>query len=216
MNSQLYRGFTLLELMVTVIVAGTLLAIGVPSFMEFSRNNSITAAANDLVGGLIAARSRAVQLQVPVTLCASPNPTDANPTCSADGSGTNGGFIVWIDENGNVDANGSPILTDGSDGDAVVDAGETVLLAREAPGGTITVSGDTGYVSYGPNGFPRNAPAGPTATMVLYCDERGNRLTHGNLSTARVVRIDRTGRGQVVREIALVTPVVAALGAACP
>jgi type IV fimbrial biogenesis protein FimT len=216
MNSQLNRGFTLLELVVTVFVASILMVIGVPSFVEFSRNNGITAASNDLVGGLIAARSRAVQLQVPVTLCASPDPTAPTPTCSADGAGTNGGFIVWIDENGNFDVNGAPKLDDASDGDAVVDAGETVLLAREAPGGTINVFGDSGYVSYGPNGFPQTAPAGPTATVVLYCDERGNRVTHGGLSTARVVRIDRTGRGQVVREIAQVTPVVAALGAACP
>jgi type IV fimbrial biogenesis protein FimT len=216
MNSELNRGFTLLELVVTMFVAGILIVIGVPSFVEFSRNNGITAAANDLVSGLIAARSRAVQLQVPVTLCASPNPTAANPTCSANGAGTNGGFIIWIDENGNFDLNGAPKLDDPSDGNAVVDPGETVLLARAAPGGTINVSADSGYVSYGPNGFPRNAPAGPTATRVLYCDERGNRITHGGVSTARVVRIDRTGRGQVVREIAQVTADVALIGAACP
>jgi type IV fimbrial biogenesis protein FimT len=216
MNSQLHRGFTLMELLVTLVVAGILIVVGVPNFIEFSRNNSMASAANDLVSGLLAARSRAVQLQVPVTLCASPNPTDANPTCSPDGAGTNGGFIIWIDENGNLDPNGAPVLTDGTDGNAVVDAAETVLVAREAPGGTINVSADMGYVTYGPNGFPDAAPVGPTATMVLYCDERGNRATQGGLSTARVVRIDRTGRGQVVREIAQVTPVVAALGAACP
>jgi hypothetical protein len=150
---------------------------------------------------------------VPVTLCASPNPTAANPTCSPNGAGTNGGFIIWIDED---DLDGAPILTDATDGNAVVDAGEMVLLARAAPGGTINVSADSGYVSYGPNGFPRNAPAGPTATRVLYCDERGNRVTHGGVSTARAVRIDRTGRGQVVREIAQITADVAIIGAACP
>jgi type IV fimbrial biogenesis protein FimT len=216
MNAQTNRGFTLLELMVTLFVASIVVALGVPNFLEFTRNNRMTSASNDLVSALMAARSRAVQLQVPVTLCASPDPTIANPVCSPTGAGTNGGFIVWIDENGNTNADGVPILTDGTDGNAVVDAAETVVLQRAAPGGSINVFADSGYVSYGPNGFRRNAAVGPSATNVLYCDDRGNRATHGGLSTARVVRIDQTGRGQVVRELAQVTPVVTDLGAACP
>ena len=214
------RGFTLWELLVTVTVAGILLGIGVPSFIEFQRNNAIVSAANDLVSGIMAARARAVQLQVPVTLCASPDPAAANPVCSPTGAGTNGGFVVWIDENGNTDANGVPILTDASDGNAVVEGGETVVVARAAPGGTInvTASNNSGYVSFAPNGRRRDAPGfvQPQILTVLYCDERGNRATSGGISTARVVRIDQTGRGQVLRQIAEVTPVVAAHGAACP
>jgi type IV fimbrial biogenesis protein FimT len=217
MNISRNRGFTLWELLVTLLVAGILLGIGVPSFIEFQRNNAIVAAANDLVAAVLTARAEAVKRQVPVTLCASVNPTAANPVCSPTGAGANGGYIVWIDENGNVDANGTPVLTDATDGNAVVDAGETVVLARAEPGGTLNVFGDSGYVAYGPNGFRRNvAGLGASATTVLYCDERGNRTAAGDVSSARVVRIDRTGRGQVLREVAEVTPVVAALGAACP
>jgi type IV fimbrial biogenesis protein FimT len=200
MKATLNHGFTLWELLVAMLVAGILIGVGAPSFIEFQRNNAIASAANDLVSGVMAARTQAVNLQVPVTLCASPNPNDANASCSPSGAGTNGGFIVWVD----------------SDGDIVVDAGETILLSRPAPGGTLNVFGDSGYVSFGPNGFPRDAPIGASATTILYCDERGNRTTAGDVSTARVVRIDRTGRGQVVREVGQVTPAVAALGAACP
>jgi len=213
------RGFTLWELLVSLLVVGILLGFGVPSFLEFQRNNAITAAANDLVSGVMAARSQAVQLQVPVTLCASPDPTAATPVCSPSGAGSNGGFILWIDENGNTDANGVPILTDATDGNIAVDAGEVVLLAREAPGGTLNVFADSGYVAFGPNGRRRNVGgAGPgfSARNVLYCDERGNRATSGDVSTARVVRLEATGRGQVLRLVDEITPVVAALGAACP
>jgi Tfp pilus assembly protein FimT len=206
--------------MVTVFVAGILLAFGVPSFMEFQRNNAIAAAANDLVSATLAARAEAVKRQVPITLCASADPTAANPVCSPTGAGTNGGFFVWVDENGNLDANGVPILTDPTDGDAVLDAGELVLLARPAPGGTLNVFANTGVVSYGPSGFRRfniaGLPAQPPVLNVLYCDERGNRVTSTG-STARVVRIDRTGRGQTLRDVVEVTPAIATIpGAVCP
>jgi Tfp pilus assembly protein FimT len=206
--------------MITVFVAAVLLGFGVPSFREFQRNNAIAAAANDLVSATLAARAEAIKRQVPVTLCASANPTAANPVCSADGAGTNGGFFVWVDWNpANVDANGSPVFT-GNDGNAVLNNGETVLLARPAPGGVVNVFANTGVVSYGPNGFRRltitGLPAQPQIFNVLYCDDRGNRVTSVG-STARVVRIDQTGRGQTLRDVATVTPAIADIvGAVCP
>lgn len=222
MNTHSQRGFTLWELMTTMLIAGIILGIGIPNFKEFQRNNSMAAAANELITGLMTARAEAVKRQVPVTLCASPNPVAAAPTCSPTGAGTNGGFIVWVDENGNVDANGSPILTDATDGNAVVDAGETVLLQRDVPGGTINVWGDSGYITYGPNGFPRNvAGLGNRVTNVLYCDDRGKRATSGGISSARTVNIERTGRAQVLRAVNDITTAVAAItaagvAAACP
>src|SRR5690606_36519227 len=152
MNST-QTGFTLWELMTTVAVAGIVLGLGIPSFMELQRNNAMTAAANELVTGILLARAEAVKRQVPVTLCASPDPMAGSPTCSLSGAGTNGGFIVWIDENGDFDADGRPDLTDLTDGNAVVDADEVVLRRSEAPGGNVDVWGDFGYVTYGPNGF---------------------------------------------------------------
>jgi type IV fimbrial biogenesis protein FimT len=218
MNTYTQRGFTLWELMTAMVIIGVILGFGVPNFMEFQRNNAMAAAANELVTGLMAARAEAVKRQVPVTLCASPNPTAAAPTCSPSGAGANGGFIVWVDENGNVDANGSPILTDATDGNAVVDAGETMLLQREAPGGTINVYADNGYITYGPNGFPRDvAGLGAHVSRVLYCDDRGNRVAAGGLSSARTLNIERTGRGQVLRDVADINNALAAIpGSSCP
>lgn len=200
MNTTTQRGFTLFELLVTMLVAGVIFGLGVPNLLEFSRNNRMAATANDLIGAVHLARSEAVKQRVPITLCASPNPVAAAPTCSPDASGTNGGFIVWVDE----------------DADAVVDGGEEVLLQRDDPQ-DITVFGDNGYMHFGITGNLANIPGeGNSATRILFCDARGNVPAAGSLSAARAVRISVTGRPAVLQEVSEIAPVVTALGAACP
>ena len=200
----------------TLVVAGILLSVGVPNVMEFSRNGAMTAASNDLVTAILMARTEAVKRQAPVTWCLSTNPTVANPTCLPNPIVDAGippapnpavGFIVWVDENNNVDANGARLLADATDGNAVVDPGEQLLMQSAAPGGAILTSSNCGYVSYLPSGFTRDVPGlcPPLATglrMVLFCDDRGRQPAAGSLSSARVVRIDRPGRAQVMTETA--------------
>jgi type IV fimbrial biogenesis protein FimT len=225
MKAKPQSGFTLYELLTTVLVVGVVVTIGVPNVMEMQRNTAMTSAANEIITGILAARTEAVKRQVPVVLCASPNPTAVNPTCAPNGAGANGGFIVWVDENGNFDANGAPNLGDVTDGNAAVDPGEAVLIQRAAPGGTINVFADSGYVAYAPNGFRRNVPATglPSAGWILLCDDRGNRLAAGQFSSARAIRIDATGRGLVQQNVAEVTNALNQIrlsppgaGAVCP
>lgn len=222
MNTKRIRGFTLWELLVTMLVIGVVLGFGVPNLLEFSRNNAMASTANDLISALMAARAEAVKGQTFVTLCASPNPVAANPTCSPTGAGVSGGYIVWID-NADFLANGAPDLGDASDGDGVVDAGERVLIQRDDPQDITVFAADiggaqSGYVAFGPNGWRRNiAGAGAnSADVVLFCDPRGNVAAAGSLSAARAVRIDQTGRGNVIREIAEITAAGALAGLACP
>jgi type IV fimbrial biogenesis protein FimT len=223
MNTKRSLGFTLLELMVVIVVAAILLGVGIPSFREFGRNNAIAAATNDLVSGTLAARAEAIKRQVPVTLCANSSIVPGAPVCSPTGAGANGAFFVWVDENGNTNpVTGAPIITDATDGNGVLNNGETILFERPRPGGTLNVFANTGVVSYGPNGFRRLTIAGlgaqPQVFNVLYCDERGNRETSSG-STARVVRIDQTGRGQTLREVVELNQALAAFpiaGAVCP
>jgi type IV fimbrial biogenesis protein FimT len=218
MNLHPQHGFTLWELLITLLVAGILIGIGVPNVMEFQRNSAMTAAANQFLTGLIMARTEAVKRQAPVGVCLSANPTAVTPTCSpnAVANSADRGFIVWVDDNNNFDANGVRIV-DATDGNGVVDANELVLMREVPPGGSIRVSANCGNVSYGTNGLTRSAAglcSPPTA--VLFCDDRGRRLAAGSLSSARAVTVDRPGRGQVVQEMAPIAVAIAATGATCP
>lgn len=55
------RGFTLIELMVTMALVAVLLRIGIPSFVSFQRNSELTSAANGLLSSINSARTEAMK-----------------------------------------------------------------------------------------------------------------------------------------------------------
>jgi len=67
------RGFTLVELMVTLAVAAIILGFAVPSFQALVENNRVTSEANRLLGAMQFARSEAVRLGETVSLSAVSN-----------------------------------------------------------------------------------------------------------------------------------------------
>ena len=64
------RGFTVVELMITIAVAVILLGIAVPSFRELIANQRIKSASFDLFSALNYARSEAIKRNTNVTLSA--------------------------------------------------------------------------------------------------------------------------------------------------
>ncbi|MDO1527504.1 GspH/FimT family pseudopilin [Fulvimonas sp. R45] len=86
------RGFTLVELMVTVAVLAILLAIAVPSFRSLTLSNRLATTANDIVGALNTARMEAVKRNASVQFCS--NSSSANGTDTL-GSlcGSDGGYV---------------------------------------------------------------------------------------------------------------------------
>jgi type IV fimbrial biogenesis protein FimT len=60
------RGFTLIELMVTIAVLAILATVGIPGFVDLVQNNRVTTQANELVTALNVGRTEAVKRGRPV------------------------------------------------------------------------------------------------------------------------------------------------------
>lgn len=76
------RGFTLVELMVTIAVMAILLAIAVPSFNNASLGSKLNSIANEFVASAQLARSEAIKRNTSATLCASNNGSTCGGTWS--------------------------------------------------------------------------------------------------------------------------------------
>jgi len=103
------RGFTLVELMVTLLVLAVLLGLAVPSFRDAALSSRLTGYANDLVAGVQIARSEAIKRNATVTLCASAN----GSTCATAG-GWEVGWIILAPRQETVpaaDPNDPPVVT---------------------------------------------------------------------------------------------------------
>jgi type IV fimbrial biogenesis protein FimT len=83
------RGFTLLEMMIVVSIAGILLAIGVPSFRSMIQSQRMVAATNEFFAAILLTRSEAIERGGRVDLV----PADANDW--------NKGWVVFVDANDN-------------------------------------------------------------------------------------------------------------------
>jgi type IV fimbrial biogenesis protein FimT len=128
------RGFSLMELMITITVLGILLGLTVPTFREFSQNNSVTAAQNDLVTSFNLARSEALRRNRPVSVCASANGT----TC--------GGATVW--------GSGWIAFTDRGAVGAVDLPNDVILQTWQSPNTNLVFdSGGSTFVQYLPTGM---------------------------------------------------------------
>ena len=73
------RGFTMIELAVTLALLGILFALGLPSFMSWVRSSQVRTVADALQGGVRRAQTEAVRLNQPVVLSF----TNATPNLNA-------------------------------------------------------------------------------------------------------------------------------------
>ena len=128
-NSKL-KGFTLVEIMVTLVVLAIVAVLAVPNFRNFVQSNNINASANNLMGSLSLARSEAIKRNMPVTICASSSQTGCT------GVDWNNGWIVFTD----TPASG---IVDGED--------ELLSAIRGLPGGMELMANEP-YIQFKPNG----------------------------------------------------------------
>ena len=107
------KGFTLIELMVTLTIAAILLMVAVPNISQMIASSAVSSNVNSFLADMRFARSEAIRRGGEVALCRVTNPDAANPTCLTI-AGTDGwvtGWIVFEDLNsdGTKDAN-EPVL----------------------------------------------------------------------------------------------------------
>ncbi|WP_302675354.1 GspH/FimT family pseudopilin [Stenotrophomonas sp. GbtcB23] len=117
MHLRTSKGFTLIELMVTVVVIGVVAAIAFPNFQNLIRSNRIATAHNELIGLVNLARSDAIRNNQGGAVCGSSTGT------SCDGK-WNVGMLAFSDSDGDgVLGNTEPVLRYTSINKALVVAG---------------------------------------------------------------------------------------------
>jgi type IV fimbrial biogenesis protein FimT len=170
------HGFTMVELVVAMTVAGVLLALAVPSFTTFIYNQRATSATNSLVLTMNLARSEAIKRDLPtgITVCASAD----HLTCGGGNWAT--GWVV-LDTSGGANA-------------GMLSGGIAV------PNNTVTEATGQTQVVYQSNGTVT------AAASFRICDTRGAAFAHSIDvgPTGRVLAA--TTVGQTVNGAALVCP----------
>jgi type IV fimbrial biogenesis protein FimT len=198
MKKRTQQGFTLYELLITFLVVGVILTLGIPNMKAFTQNSRMTATANDLLSAFQAARSESARAKTNIGICASADPFGA-PAC--DGTWDQG-YIVYVE---NSDP---PDLTVGNA------ANESVLRAHGpiAEGVSLSAEGGATYFMYASTGLGRTVAGATPLTRVIMCDSRGNVTAAGGNSAARLFVATPLGRTTIVRE----TAQISASGLACP
>ncbi len=68
MNNEKAKGFTLVELLVTITVAAIMISVAFPAMGGFLQDKKLTAQANDLIAGIRATRGEAIKRRVTIDL----------------------------------------------------------------------------------------------------------------------------------------------------
>jgi type IV fimbrial biogenesis protein FimT len=142
------RGFSLLELLVTLSIAGILVGLAAPTFTDLLLDSKRTAAVNSFVHGIYLARSTSITQGHTVSICRSRD----GDTCSNGTANWQDGWIVFV----NVDHDDPPTR----------DANEPILSIQTAwHDGSITSNRRSfsfrGYLNAVVNG------------TLVFCDRRG-------------------------------------------
>lgn len=168
------RGFTLIELMVTLAIVAILMMVAVPSFVAFQRNAELTSASNTMLAALNAARSEAMK-------------RNQNVMVTPLGTGWASGWQVFVD----VDRSGT------------LSTGDIVITTYPALQTYFTVSGtgnanlSSPYVLFNGSGYASDTGGtlGNLTIEIARSDLSGSEL----LEQTRRVKVANTGRVRVCK-----------------
>ena len=176
-TAKLQHGVTLIELMITITVAGLLVALAAPPFKSMIARNRIAGYTNEFVAGLNLARSEAVRRAGPMAL-----------------RSTGGGIDF---------ATGWQVFTD-ADGNHTMGAGDALVREQNATSNSgatvkrVTRSGSAGSYTYA------DAATSMADRMYVVFNSRGGNdsgaaaffkiCAPGDASKGRIVQVTPSGR----------------------
>jgi type IV fimbrial biogenesis protein FimT len=139
-------GFTMIEMLVTIAIAGILLTLAVPSFRYVTNSNRIAAEVNGLLGDLQFARAEAIKEGRTVTVCVS-----SNGTSCTNSTAWQTGWIVFADP------------TDVG----VVDPGETIFRIQNTFSSTdnLLASNNVTAITFNRDGYAVGMANGTVITL---------------------------------------------------
>lgn len=184
-------GFTLLELLVALAIAGILLGIGVPSFNQAVNESRISSQYNAMVGSLYLARSEAIKGPGDVTVC--PRSAKGSSQCGNNSDWVNG-WLVFLDytsvpgeANANIDAGDeiisvvaaikgdNNVVAIGSQTNSAADAQEVSFVRYTQNGGTLWRGASVVVCDAG-----RGSEFSRAINIVLTGDIRRGRISPGS------------------------------------
>ncbi len=152
------KGFSLIELLVTISIVAILGGVVAPGFTEFIRDNRQTSQLNTLIGSIHLSRGEAASRRQLITLCASSNASSCNTTHWENG------WIIFTDSN--------------NSGNGIIDGADELILVQEAFDGNGTLRAPTldssgkSLLQFRSDGFLFSSTTPSQGTFVL-CDSEG-------------------------------------------
>jgi len=174
------RGFTLVELLVTLALVAILMNVAAPSFVAFQRNAELTSLSNTLLASLNTARGEAMKRNRRAVV------SPLNPTT------WDNGWFVYVDED-------SSCTYSAADGDILLQ--EQIALPSYIDvnaNGTARTTLANPSIRYLSSGFPdfTNNAGLPNLTFTIQRNDVTNAVTNGQV---RRLVIARTGRVRVCK-----------------
>jgi type IV fimbrial biogenesis protein FimT len=194
-----YSGFTLIELIMALVVAGILMVWAVPSLTGYIDRTTLTSATNDWVGAINLARSEAIKRGQRVTICRRPVSMfcrgDIACQCGVSIPGDSGvanyhpGYLIFTSQ-----GNAQPLNFDPGLGNVLIKSGSAMPAKVRAQGNGF---GNNAF-SFMPDGTldPNDVGAGTASHVICFKSDASDDSTAQSTGRVpgRLVTIAASGR----------------------